>query len=54
VCPEGAHQERNSGSEAARFLLVSTRPPLDVTEEPESGRVNVYSRHGTLRLRTTE
>ena len=52
--PQGAHEERNTGSEPARFLLVSTRPQLDVTEEPETGRVNVYSRHGTLRLRRTE
>ena len=52
--PQGAHEERNTGSKPARFLLVSTRPRLEVTEEPESGRVNVYSRHGTLRLRRTE
>jgi uncharacterized cupin superfamily protein len=52
--PEGAHEERNQGSAPARFLLVSTRPPLEVTEEPESGGVNVYSRHGALRLRRTE
>jgi uncharacterized cupin superfamily protein len=52
--PEGAHEERNRGSEPARFLVVSTRPPLEVTEEPESGGVNVYSRHGALRLRRTE
>jgi uncharacterized cupin superfamily protein len=52
--PKGAHEERNSGPEPARFLLVSTRPPVEVTEEPDSGRVNVYSRHGTLRLRRTE
>jgi uncharacterized cupin superfamily protein len=52
--PQGAHEERNTGSETARFLVVSTRPRLEVTEEPESGRVNVYSPHGTLRLRRTE
>ena len=52
--PEGAHEERKPGPEPARFLLVSTRPPLEVTEEPDSGRVNVYSRHGTLRLRKSE
>jgi uncharacterized cupin superfamily protein len=52
--PGGAHEERNAGSEPARFLLVSTRPPVEVTEEPESGRVNVYSRRGTLRLRRPE
>jgi uncharacterized cupin superfamily protein len=51
---EGAHEERNEGSEPARFLLVSTRPPLEVTEEPDSGRVNVYARDGALRLRRTE
>jgi uncharacterized cupin superfamily protein len=52
--PQGAHEERNTGSEPARFLVVSTRPRLEVTEEPESGRVDVYSRHGTLRLRRDE
>src|ERR687887_1537468 len=31
--PEGAHEERNPGPEPARFLLVSTRAPLEVTEE---------------------
>ena len=51
---QGAHEERNTGSEPARFLLVSTRLPLEVTEEPDSGRVNVYSRHGSLRLRKGE
>ena len=52
--PEGAHEERNAGPEPARFLLVSTRPSLEVTEEPDSGRVNVYSRHGTLHLQRRE
>ena len=52
--PQGAHEERNTRTEPARLLLVSTRPPLDVTEEPETGRVNIYSRHGTLRLRRTD
>ena len=42
------------GPEPARFLLVSTRPPLEVTEEPDLGRVTIYSRHGTLRLRKSE
>jgi uncharacterized cupin superfamily protein len=52
--PAGAHEERNTRPEPARFLVVSTRSSLEVTEEPDSGRVNVYSRHGTLRLRRRE
>jgi uncharacterized cupin superfamily protein len=52
--PAGAHEERNDGDAPARFLLVSTRPELDVTESPMENVVNVYSPHGTERFRKGE
>jgi uncharacterized cupin superfamily protein len=47
---DGAHAERNDDDEPARFLLLSTRPALEVTEELDGAIVNVYSRHGRRRF----
>jgi len=41
--PDGAHAERNDGDETARFLIFGMRPQLEVSEEPDTGTVNVYS-----------
>ena len=41
--PDGAHEERNESDGAARFLIFGPRPQLEVTEEPDTGTVNVYS-----------
>jgi uncharacterized cupin superfamily protein len=48
--PGGAHEERNDGDSSARFLLFGTRPQLEVSEQPDTGTVNVYSafRRGPL------
>jgi uncharacterized cupin superfamily protein len=37
--PEGGHQVRNDGGEAARVLIVSTNVSPDVAEYPETGKV---------------
>jgi uncharacterized cupin superfamily protein len=41
--PEGAHQVRNDGDAAVRFLVLSTTISPDMAVYPDSGKVGVWS-----------
>lgn len=38
--PDGAHQLINNGDEAARVLVMSSKPEVDVVEYPDSGKIS--------------
>jgi len=47
---DGAHKVRNETSEPARYLVFSTRPPIDIVEYPDSGKVGFGSRGNEWRM----
>jgi uncharacterized cupin superfamily protein len=40
--PDGGHLVRNTGSEVARVLMLSTLSPTGVTVYPDSGKVGAW------------
>lgn len=50
-CPAGgvdtAHQLRNTGAIELRYLALSSRPPLDIIEYPDSGKFRAISTNGS-------
>jgi uncharacterized cupin superfamily protein len=48
--PEGAHKVRNDSDEAARYLMISTKPSSDIVEYPDSRKVGFGSRGHDFRM----
>lgn len=48
--PAGAHKVRNDSAEPARYLILSTRPSIDIVEYPDSGKVGFGSRGQPWRI----
>jgi uncharacterized cupin superfamily protein len=46
--PEGAHQVRNDGNDAARFVVVAAGSSPEVVEYPDTGKLAAMARTGPL------
>lgn len=48
--PDGAHKVTNETSEPTRYLIFSTKSPIDIVEYPDSTKVGFGSRRGEFRM----